>query len=267
MTLTTLLLLLAQFFCPMHPDQRSETPSRCPVCTMPMVPVPPARFDTYPVDLRVTATTGGARLRIAVVNPRSRTTVRRFTIVHERSLHLFVVGGDLTFVAHEHPVQQPDGVFMIDVALPKTGAYMAIAEFLPEGGTPQMVQRMFTTGEAFPHSALPAVDVAPKAVGGMRVSADFSRLKAGEVSPIAFRVDDAVSGAPAPLEPYLGAAAHLLIVSDDLTEAIHGHPNEQFRDPGVTFMPLIPRAGRYKAWIQFQRAGAVSTASFVFEVQ
>jgi hypothetical protein len=251
----------------MHPDQQAPTAAACGICGMRTVRMPPARFETYPVDFRVTATTGGARLRLAVQLPRSHTLVRKFTIVHERPLHLFVVGSDLQFFLHAHPDQQPDGVFMLDVALPKPGPYMAIAEFLPEGGTAQVFQQMFTTGEAFAAPALPPIDVAPKVVDGVRVSLDASHVKAAEASPISFRIDDAANGTPAALEPYLGAAAHLLVVPADLSEAIHGHPNEQFRDPGVTFMPVIPRPGRYKAWVQFQRGGRVSTASFVFEVR
>ncbi len=67
------------------------------------------------------------------------------------------------------------------------------------------------------------------------------------------------------LEPYLGASAHLLIVSVDLTEAIHGHPQGEGSGPVLSFAPLIPQPGPYKLWIQFQRGGRVSTASFVIE--
>src|SRR4051812_23567540 len=255
-----LLLLLAQFYCPMHPDQQAATAEKCAVCSMQMVRMPAARFDTYPVDLRATATTSGARLRLSVRHPRTRAVVRNLAIVHERPMHLFIVGDGLEFFAHEHPVPQPDGVFMLDVALPKAGPYMAIAEFLPEGGTPQTFQQMFTTGAAFGSAPPPAIDMAPKIVDGVRVSADVSQVKPGDTRPLAFRFDDAATGAAVTdLQPYLGAAAHLLIVSVDLTEAVHGHPDEQFRDAGITFTPLVPRAGRYKAWIQFQRAGRVST--------
>jgi hypothetical protein len=261
------LLLIAQYYCVMHPDQQSPTPARCGICGMAMAKMPPARFDAWPVDLRVTPTTGGARLRLAVQDPRRHTPARRFTLVHERLMHLFLVGDGLAYFAHEHPVQQPDGVFMIDVALPKPGPYMAIAEFLPEGGAPQTFQQMFTTGEAFTTPAAPAVDVAPKVVDGVRVTIDASQVKAGDTRPLAVRIEDAATGAGVTdLQPYLGAAAHLLMVPVDLTEAIHGHPDEQFRDPGVTFTPLVPRAGRYKAWVQFQRGGKVSTAAFVIDV-
>jgi hypothetical protein len=277
MHLPALLLLLAwasslaaagaQFWCPMHPDERSGARGTCPICRMALVRMPPAVFVTYPVDLRVTPTLSGARLRLAVTHPRTRVPVRKFSIVHDRPMHLFVVGEGLEYFAHEHPALQRDGVFMLDVRLPRPGPYMAIAEFLPEGGTPQTFQQVFTTGEAFPRPAIPAVDTGAKIADGMRVSLDASLVKAGDTKALTFRIEDAASGAPvSDLEPYLGAAAHLLIVPVDLTEAIHGHPTGEGHGPAISFAPLVPRAGRYKVWIQFQRGGKVSTATFVIEV-
>jgi hypothetical protein len=262
-----LLLLLAQFWCPMHPEERSDARGTCGICGMRLVAMPPAAFATYPVDLRVTPTLTGARLRLAVTNPVTKAIVRRFSIVHERPMHLFLVGDGLEYFAHEHPVPQRDGVFMLDARLPKPGPYMVIAEFLPEGGTPQTFQQAFTTGEAFARPANPAVDTAPRTVDGMRVSLDASKAVAGETRPLTFRIEDAASGAPVTdLEPYLGASAHLLIVPVDLTEAVHGHPTEEGHGAILSFAPLIPRSGSYKLWIQFQRAGRVSTASFVIGV-
>ena len=49
-------------------------------------------------------------------------------------------------------------------------------------------------------------------------------------------------------------------------QPVHDHPDDQFHDPGVTFMPLVPRAGRYKVWVQFQRDGTLSIVSFVIDV-
>jgi hypothetical protein len=262
-----LLLLLAQFWCPMHPGERADARGRCSVCGMALVPMPPATFATNAVDLRATPTLSGVRLRILVRQAGGRALVRKFSVVHERPMHLFVVGEALEFFAHEHPVQQSDGVFMLDLALPRAGPYMAIAEFLPEGGTPQTFQQAFTTGTAFGRAARPALDAGPKTVDDMRVSLDGSKLKAGETQALTIRIDDEATGSPvSDLEPYLGASAHLLLVPLDMTEAIHGHPTDEVRGPTVSFAPLIPRPGVYKAWIQFQRGGRVSTAAFVISV-
>ena len=36
--------------------------------------------------------------------------------------------------------------------------------------------------------------------------------------------------------------------------------------PDVVFHTLFPKGGRYKAWVQFQRGGKLSTVSFTFKV-
>jgi hypothetical protein len=143
---------------------------------------------------------------------------------------------------------------------------MAIAEFLPEQGTAQLFQQVFTTGAPIDSAPPPPIDGTSKVVDGMRVSLDLSALKVGQASTLAARVDDAASGAEVTdLEPYLGARAHMLIVAADLTEAIHAHP-EVDQAAGLRFTPIIPRAGRYKLWIQVQRRGVVSTMPFVIEL-
>ncbi|HVH55411.1 MAG TPA: hypothetical protein VM791_04115, partial [Vicinamibacterales bacterium] len=75
-------------------------------------------------------------------------------------------------------------------------------------------------------------------------------------------------GAPVTdLQPYLGAPAHMLIVRTDLGDAIHAHPEEQVTSgPSVSFHPIMPAAGGYKVWIQFQRGGQVSTSAFELQV-
>jgi len=257
-----------KYWCSMHPDVRSAVPGTCPICHMRLVRIAPAAFSTNPVDLRATAIVGGVRLRLTVRDPETRAIERQFDLVHERTMHLFVVGGDgLSYFTHEHPAQQPDGVFMLDVPLPQAGPYMAIAEFLPTGGTPQVFQQVFTTGEPFAPREPPAADPGPKIVDGMRVTIDASKLKGGEEGKLSFRIDDAASDAAVTdLEPYLGASAHLLVVTTDLTEAIHGHPTDEARGPDLSFTPILPRAGRYKMWLQVQRAGRVSTVPFVIDV-
>ena len=72
---------------------------------------------------------------------------------------------------------------------------------------------------------------------------------------------------------YLGAFGHLLILSEDMTEYVHAHPREETQPdpnqpttggPEVIFDALLPKPGRYAAWLQFQRGGKLSTVSFTF---
>jgi hypothetical protein len=83
-----------------------------------------------------------------------------------------------------------------------------------------------------------------------------------------FHLSDAATSLPASdLEPYLGAAGHLLAVNPDLTAAMHAHQEGVVTSgPLVTFTTVFPAPGRYKMWAQFQRRGVVVTAAFVIEV-
>ena len=75
------------------------------------------------------------------------------------------------------------------------------------------------------------------------------------------------------LQRYLGAWGHLLILSEDMTEYVHAHPREEMQPdpaagptggPEVIFDALLPKPGRYRAWLQFQRNDRLTTVSFTF---
>ena len=251
------------YWCPMHPDVRSPDAGTCPRCGMSLVPIPPPKLGEYRIDVtqlrnREPLTTG---LELAVREPDTGALTTRFALVHERIFHLFVVSRDLRSFAHVHPEQQPGGLFRLDHALPP-GEYMLIADFLPEGATPQMVQKaIIVSGQREP---LPV----PDASNGLRVKMTTDRLAPGREAQLTFTVEDGVTGeSVTDLEPYLGAPAHLLMVREDLSDAVHGHPEEaQTGGPTVSFHPIIPAEGAYRIWIQFQRAGRVSTHVFDLSV-
>ncbi|MEX1129758.1 MAG: hypothetical protein WEB50_14410, partial [Vicinamibacterales bacterium] len=183
--------------------------------------------------------------------------VKDFLTVHERLFHLFIVGRDLEYFEHVHPEAATDGSFVLTHQIPP-GEYMLIADFLPRGGTTQMVQRALIVGGTAPHG--------PRVVAthALRITMETEDFAAGKYACLTFTVTDGKTGAPVTdLEPYLGAPAHMLLVRADLTDAVHAHPEEiATGGPVVSFHPLVPAAGDYKLWVQFQRAGRVITVPF-----
>ena len=258
------------FWCPMHLDVRAPTAGTCAICGMDLVPIPPPRLGEYRLDvtLRGSRTLTGLRLRIS--DPDGQ-PVEQFATVHERPLHLFIVNRALDYFAHVHPQpsQSEKSTFEVTHPLPP-GEYMLLADFLPYGGTSQMLQRAIVTpgfsGALFgaPPQLTPSERIA--VVDGVRVVLE-GELAPRKDLPLRFTLLDAATGAPlTDLEPYLGAPAHLLIVKADLSDAIHAHPAAKATIPVITFDPLIPASGVYKMWLQFQRKGHVSTAAFVIRV-
>lgn len=217
------------------------------------------------------------RLKLRVRHPASDATVQRFVEVHERIFHLFVISQDLRHFEHTHPTLMADGSLEVEIALPRPGAYQLYTDFLPDGGTPQLLQRaLLTTGFAGDPErgrARLAADLSEKTDGDVSVALQISAgegLIAGRQEMFRMRLFDTESRLPVrDLEPFLGAPAHALIISEDLVDAAHSHPLEEYsrpNGPDIVFDAVFPRPGMYKLWAQFQRHGRVATVSFTLPV-
>jgi len=211
------------------------------------------------------------RLEIRVAHPKTGLPVQHFQIVHEKFIHLFIVSEDLEYFAHVHPDLGPGGVFRLDTRLPKPGTYKLLADFLPEGGTPQLVSGVITTAgykRGIVRSIVrPAPDVAPKRAAnlGVELTIDPPQPLAGKKTMLFFKLKPAEG-----LEPYLGAWGHMLAASHDLVDTIHTHPIYVI-DPApgekqIQFNIFFPREAVYRVWVQFQRQGVVNTVAFTIPV-
>jgi hypothetical protein len=170
-------------------------------------------------------------------------------------------------------VLRADGALDVDLELPRAGLYQLMADFVPAGGAPQVVQRSIVTagysGPLLDTLAL-AADLTDKVIGDTRVRLVMRDAMAGGQRLMTFEILDEPSGRPASgLELYLGATGHLVLMSADLAAASHSHPvADRVKLPSsVAFQVLFPRQGMYRVWVQFQRSGKVLTASFTIPVQ
>lgn len=265
-----------EFWCPMHPAVRSAVAGRCPICQMALVPASTGVGDTYKLDVNLTpaAPIPGelTRARFHVRDPRNGATVTRFDVLHEKLFHLFVVSRDLQYFAHLHPQFSADGAFDVDLALPQAGHYQLLADLVPAGAAPQLIQHAITTaGFEGPLHGVPTVaaDLADKVIGNTRVHVSMREAMAGGARLMTFDLFDASTGAPVvDLEAFLGAPGHLLVVSADLSYASHSHPlAEEGPVSSVAFQVLFARAGLHRVWVQFQRNGRVITAPFTIPVE
>lgn len=263
-----------EFTCPMDPEVRSKTPGKCPRCGMTLVadiPEPveyPTEFRFIPPDIPA-----GAKLRIEirVANPKTGAPVKHFQIIHEKTIHLFLVSEDLSFFSHEHPDLGADGVFRLDTRLPKPGTYKISADFMPEGGSPQFLSRIVSTA-GYKHGLAdsivkPPLDLTPKHSVNLDVglTLDPEQPLAGKKTMLFFHVKPAEG-----LEPYLGAWGHLLAASNDLVDTIHTHPiyvtEPASGEKQIQFNMFFPREAIYRVWVQFQRNGQVNTVEFTIPV-
>jgi hypothetical protein len=268
----------AGYWCPMHPNMRGAVPGTCSQCGMALVAVRPAIEGKYSLDVEwLRHRSRAGTMRFVVREPRTGTIARRFERLHERPFHLFVISDDLLEFSHLHPVPQQDGSFELSSVSLRSGPYQLYADFLPVGGTPQLIRKTIFpsrvavgfSGSRAPHLVR---ESGKRADGSLRVriDPDGGILIAGTPVLIAFHLEDAETGAAiSDLQPYLGAWGHALIVSADLADAVHSHPITPLTSPGgptIYFQQRFPRAGMYRLWAQFMRNGHLSTVSFTVEV-
>jgi hypothetical protein len=245
----------------MDKDMRSHEPGKCPKCGMTLVAGIPDPVE-YHLDLDVAPPPEmhrTSRLKFQVFDPWKDELVTKFTVVHEKLFHLFVVSRDLQFFLHDHPTWTSDA-FTYDASFPKPGMYRILGDFYPEASTPQLITKtVFVAGDEAPPAPL-ARDYAPKQAENLRV--EMTTLPEHPIAGVPTRLRFTFSPADG-LERYLGIWAHMLAASDDLIDMLHVHPSLADGGPEMLFNNLVfPRAKTYRIWIQAQRNGVVNTAHF-----
>jgi hypothetical protein len=204
-------------------------------------------------------------------------------IVHERPMHLIAVSKDLSQFQHIHPEVDANGTYTVTATFPRAGTEILFDEFAPNG---QMVldRRELPVGKTSETGASLSPDLSPKTEDGLTASLLAPEaIEAGEDERFTLQVTR--DGQPVTdLEPYLGAAAHVAIISSDTRDFAHTHGEASEADKGhegmesmgsssstfgpeVSFHHTFPHAGLYKLWIQFGYQGSVITVPYVVEVR
>ncbi len=269
-TLVALVFLLAialgaqelVYQCPMDPDVRSNKEGICSRCGMKLRAGIPEPIE-FPVDLSVSPRLikpgQKTELEFTVRDPQNARQIQHFEIVHEKLFHMFVISRDLQVFVHDHPVFGDDSNFRYDYAFPKSGMYRILADFYPEGATPQLIAKtVIVPGPSQPAPVLNR-DYSTKQTANMHVSltTEPEQPIAGTKTMMFFKLEPADG-----IEKYIGAWGHMLAASDDLVDMIHTHPFIADGGPNMQFNVYFPRRHVYRVWVQFQRKGVVNTAQF-----
>ena len=250
------------YMCPMDKDIRAHAPGKCPRCGMTLVDSIPEPAE-YHLDVTASpAPAAGSPLRLTfeVTDPWKGNPVTKYSVIHEKLFHAFLVSEDLDFFRHVHPEWRDDiHAFTYDTTLPKSGMYRVLGDFYPEAATPQLLAQTLVVPGPSPPPAVLTRDEAPKKTENMTVSITVSPETpvAGVSARVRFALDP-----PDGHERYLGAWAHMLAASDDLIDLMHMHPSIADGQHEMQFDIVFPRPRLYRIWVQFQRNGVVNTARF-----
>jgi uncharacterized membrane protein len=285
---------VAQYQCPMHDGIISENPGVCPLCGMTLMPIrrtPPTslhlpdydiRLDTNPKSPQIIA---GKPVLLSFVPLQNGNLLRNLMVVHEHLLHLIIISADFTYFDHVHPILQSDGSLQLPYTFPHPGGYLLYADITPSGQRPQVFRLpiMARSPDVVPELLMDSPDLTPSPSFAKALDDDptmTAELFFQPRSPVAgiethFLIRLSKDGRPVnDLEPYIGAMAHGVFISQDSTIYLHCHPEQLITPtpdaragPDIPFATIFPKPGLYKLWVQFKRDDKMHVVSFVVDVK
>jgi len=202
-------------------------------------------------------------------------------VVHTQKLHLLVVDPTLTDYQHQHPAPgQKSGEWVVEFTPKRAGLYRVFADFTPAATARGLYASADIVVKESSGVSVAAETPAVVAADGSILREGFrfklqpreSPMRVGKVLDLTFSVtrDD---GATVPLQPIMGAFAHLVAFDEARGGFAHLHPNEidlarkpDALRPTLTFKVTIPKAGRYIVWAQVNLGGREMAVPFWFEV-
>ncbi|MFF5218828.1 copper resistance protein CopC [Micromonospora sp. NPDC000442] len=209
--------------------------------------------------------TGDYRFRVVGVDGQP---VTRFAVVHDKPLHMIVVGRDLGGYQHLHPTMAADGTWSVPLKLTRPGGYRIYADFTLTTGDGRQLPLVLGVDHEVPGKYQPAglPPPQPQATTGPYAVSMAGTPTIGMTVPLTFRVDRDGTTGPVQLERYLGAYGHLVVVREGDLGFLHVHPEPELVDSAVKFWLTAPSTGRYRAFFDFQVDGKVHTAAFTINL-
>ncbi|TWJ20976.1 methionine-rich copper-binding protein CopC [Micromonospora endolithica] len=205
------------------------------------------------------------RFRILGTNRQAAT---QFVTVHDKPLHLVVVGRDLSGYQHLHPTMASDGTWSVPLRLARAGTYRIYADFTvtTDDATPKplVLGADHHVPGAYAPVTLPSAQTQAKA-GPFTVQMTGTPT-AGVTVPMAFGVGRDGTAGPVQVQRYLGAYGHLVVVREGDLGYVHVHPEPDLVNGAITFWLTAPSAGRYRAFFDFQVDGRVHTAQYTIDI-
>jgi hypothetical protein len=201
---------------------------------------------------------GGGPLAFSILGPEG-VPVTKFAVSHERALHLVMVRHDLGHFVHVHPIlDSSSGRWSVCLAALPPGEYRVVADFQADGGPSLPLGADVVVRGRVTHEP-PTQEQRVVELDGYEVSVDTSGLAAGGVIDVTVRRGASLV---TDLQPYLGAAGHLVAFRADDLAYLHVHPHGS-GDGSIRFHAVLPGFGRYGLFFDFRHAGLVRNASFV----
>ncbi len=199
-------------------------------------------------------------------------------VVQTKRMHLMIVDPSLDDYQHVHPLPgRRPGEWVFSFRPRFGGAYRIFADFTPVATSRGLYSEteISVAGPPSPAAAGSQALSWTAVRDGYRFELSPASLPIRAGAPADLRlVIASAGGGPVPLEPVMGAYAHLVAFDTLRSGFAHIHPKEADVSrrpdpvrPAFTFRLMIPTPGRYVIWSQVNLAGSETFAPFWFEVE
>lgn len=229
----------------------------------------------------------------------STKTIRKYDVDMTKLMHLVVISDDFGQFMHLHPAfNSKSGHFNISIALDPTREYIAYADTTPTGDG-QQVFRFLLPAQQTAQVTVPAGEPTNRPIfastpspatataGPYTVKLESTAIPANTKQTVAVTIDR--NGRLAKdLHPYLGAAAHAVLIDTANLGYVHLHPtvkgskSDMDMDMSMSMkgeggpvksgpqmelrVPDLP-VGTYKMWLEFAGGSKIYAAPFTLAVR
>lgn len=196
-------------------------------------------------------------------------------VAHTRKLHLLAVDPTLQEYQHLHPEPgRKNGEWVFEMRPTRAGVYRVFADFTPAATARGLYASVDFTVPGEVARVARTTNSSWQAAGFNFDLATPSYFKAGVPTELRFRIErPGAVKTPVPLEPVMGAFAHLVAFDEERSGFAHLHPDQvdlaQKPDalrPELTFKVTVPQPGRYVIWAQVNLGGDEIFAPFWVDV-
>ncbi|MCC3779887.1 hypothetical protein [Streptomyces sp. UNOB3_S3] len=197
--------------------------------------------------------------------------VTGFAEEQTKRMHFYAVRSDLTGFQHLHPAMADDGTWTAGLAALEPGTWRTYASFTPDGGPGKgkdfVLSRTVTVPGDVRQTPLPKAATSAEA-DGYTVTVKGG-LMAGMAHPLTVSVSK--DGKPVTdLQPYLNTYAHVTAFHEGDQAFAHLHPETKVEGdkggPDLAFQAMLPKAGNWRVFLQFQTGGTLHTAALTLSV-
>ncbi|KIF02289.1 hypothetical protein PL81_30815 [Streptomyces sp. RSD-27] len=197
--------------------------------------------------------------------------VTAFALEQTQRMHFYAIRSDLTGFQHIHPVMAPDGAWTAELAALAPGTWRMFTSFTPDSGSGKgkdlVLSRTVTVPGNVAATPLPAPATTAEA-DGYTITVKGQPM-AGMAHPLTVSVskdDKPATG----LQPYLETYAHLTAFHEGDQAFAHLHPTTEVTGdnggPDLAFHAVLPTAGNWRLFLQFQTGGKLHTAALTLNV-